>query len=148
VEALETGRDYHAIPSLIFHEGNAVQVNDATKTSPELPLELSDRPTQIASPYLRTGGMLNLQTQRGCAHRCCYCTYPLIEGTRHRSRSPELVVADFEQVQTLGARYAAEAQSENTVGLLPPASGVDPQDGAAYGAGGAGAYRVRLGQLL
>lgn len=106
VEALETGRDYHAIPSLVFHEGNAVQVNDATKTSPELPLELSDRPPHITSPYLQTGGMLNLQTQRGCAHRCCYCTYPLIEGTRHRSRSPELVVADFEQVQTLGARYA------------------------------------------
>src|SRR5262249_29409004 len=31
--------------------------------------------------------------------------YPLIEGNHHRGRSPELVVAEFEQLQSLGAKY-------------------------------------------
>jgi radical SAM superfamily enzyme YgiQ (UPF0313 family) len=49
--------------------------------------------------------MLNLQTQRGCRFRCCYCTYPLIEGQRHRRRPPEVVAAEFERLQQQGARY-------------------------------------------
>jgi radical SAM superfamily enzyme YgiQ (UPF0313 family) len=49
--------------------------------------------------------MLNLQTQRGCRFRCCYCTYPLIEGKRHRRRPPELIAAELERLQRQGARY-------------------------------------------
>ena len=50
--------------------------------------------------------MLNIQTQRGCAFHCCYCTYPLLEGRAHRRRPAEAVAEEFEQLQTLGARYA------------------------------------------
>ena len=46
-----------------------------------------------------------MQTQRGCGLRCCYCTYPVIEGRRHRRRPPELVAEEFEQLQRLGAKY-------------------------------------------
>jgi radical SAM superfamily enzyme YgiQ (UPF0313 family) len=49
--------------------------------------------------------MLNLQTQRGCSFRCCYCTYPLLEGRRRRRRPPELVADDFAQLRRLQARY-------------------------------------------
>jgi len=64
-----------------------------------------DLPATITANYLNSGGGLNLQTQRGCAHRCCYCTYPLIEGRTSRRRAPEAVAADFEQLQRAGARY-------------------------------------------
>mgnify|MGYP001149887508 CR=1 FL=1 len=34
--------------------------------------------------YLKRGGMLNLQTKRGCRFNCIYCTYPNIEGRIQR----------------------------------------------------------------
>jgi len=50
--------------------------------------------------------MLNVQTQRGCAYTCCYCTYPLIEGRGHRRRPPEVVAEEMVQLELRGARYA------------------------------------------
>ena len=38
----------------------------------------SQRP--YSAYYIKNGGMLNLQTKRGCNFRCIYCTYPHIEG--------------------------------------------------------------------
>lgn len=46
--------------------------------------------------YIRRGGMGNVQTKRGCVFKCGYCTYPLLEGTRFRSRTPEDVVDELE----------------------------------------------------
>ncbi len=44
----------------------------------------------------RTAGV---QTARGCPHRCIYCTYPRLEGTRLRRRSPEAVVDEMERLR-------------------------------------------------
>jgi radical SAM superfamily enzyme YgiQ (UPF0313 family) len=49
--------------------------------------------------------MLNVQTQRGCAFRCCYCTYPVIEGRQNRRHDPEFVADEFERISRSGARY-------------------------------------------
>src|SRR6185369_8856867 len=43
--------------------------------------------------------------QRGCAFRCCYCTYPVIEGRQHRRYPPEEIANEFERVARAGARY-------------------------------------------
>ncbi len=51
-----------------------------------------DRKT--ADFYLGWGGMLNVQTKRGCPFRCGYCSYPTLEGTRYRFRDPEEVAED------------------------------------------------------
>jgi radical SAM superfamily enzyme YgiQ (UPF0313 family) len=55
--------------------------------------------------YLRKGGMLNLQTKRGCGYKCIYCTYPHIEGRRQRLVHPEEVADTALQLQAAGARY-------------------------------------------
>lgn len=55
--------------------------------------------------YLRRGGMLNLQTKRGCGYRCIYCTYPYIEGRTQRFVSPPTVAETAIQLQAAGARY-------------------------------------------
>ena len=94
------------IPGLAFRHGNRVLLNGPTKRRDTEQLGRASIPKELAAAYLNTGGILNVQTQRGCAHRCCYCTYPVIEGTRHRRRSPEAVVAEFEQLEALGASYA------------------------------------------
>lgn len=51
------------------------------------------------SRYIRRGGTGNIQTKRGCVFKCNYCTYPLLEGNRFRSRSAEDVVDEIEALQ-------------------------------------------------
>jgi len=56
--------------------------------------------------YYKQGGMLNVQTKRGCPFRCIYCTYPNVEGSRSRFRPPREVVDEIEAVVSLtGARH-------------------------------------------
>lgn len=55
--------------------------------------------------YLQQGGMLNLQTKRGCPFRCIYCTYPHIEGKTFRFVPPEEVAGTARMLQDAGARY-------------------------------------------
>lgn len=55
--------------------------------------------------YLNKGGMLNLQTKRGCNFRCIYCTYPYIEGKKLRLIPPKEVAKMALSLQEAGARY-------------------------------------------
>ncbi len=55
--------------------------------------------------YLDHGGMLNLQTKRGCSFRCIYCPYPHIEGKKHRLVAPDQVARTALALQKNGARY-------------------------------------------
>jgi radical SAM superfamily enzyme YgiQ (UPF0313 family) len=55
--------------------------------------------------YLARGGILGLQTQRGCALRCLYCTYPTIEGGEVRAFDPAAVAAEGRMLEELGARF-------------------------------------------
>ena len=45
--------------------------------------------------YLEEGGMLNLQTKRGCPFSCIYCTYPLLEGKKVRVREVDEVIREI-----------------------------------------------------
>jgi radical SAM superfamily enzyme YgiQ (UPF0313 family) len=38
---------------------------------------------------------IGTQTARGCANRCIYCSYPILEGRRRRTRPPQRVVEEF-----------------------------------------------------
>ena len=55
--------------------------------------------------YLKHGGMLNLQTKRGCSLNCIYCTYPHIEGFIQRLIDPAEVADTALELQAAGAKY-------------------------------------------
>ncbi len=55
--------------------------------------------------YLKNGGMLNLQTKRGCSLNCIYCTYPHIEGAAQRLIDPAEVADTARWLQAAGAKY-------------------------------------------
>ncbi len=55
--------------------------------------------------YIKKGGMLNLQSKRGCSFSCIYCPYPHIEGHRHRRVAPHEVAEMALCLQQAGARY-------------------------------------------
>ncbi|HTL57769.1 MAG TPA: lipid biosynthesis B12-binding/radical SAM protein [Candidatus Limnocylindrales bacterium] len=105
ISALESGGDFSPIPGLVFRRQGNITINLPSPALPEHGLTLEDSPDPVLAHYLNTSGMLNVQTQRGCSFRCCYCTYPVIEGRHHRRRPPESVASEFEQLQRRGARY-------------------------------------------
>lgn len=51
---------------------------------------------QLVQFYLHSGNIASIQTKRGCAYKCVYCTYPLLEGTELRRRDAREVVDDIE----------------------------------------------------
>jgi radical SAM superfamily enzyme YgiQ (UPF0313 family) len=94
------------VPGLVYRKNGEMLLSPAGPERPVPRLMDADRPSGIVSYYLQNGGMLNVQTQRGCAFHCCYCTYPIIEGRAHRRNPPETVAEEFAQLQRLGAKYA------------------------------------------
>jgi len=51
---------------------------------------------QLVEYYMHSGNIASIQTKRGCAYKCVYCTYPLLEGTELRRREAREVVDDIE----------------------------------------------------
>ncbi len=49
--------------------------------------------------YYERGGALNIQTKRGCYFECVFCSYPLIEGSTVRMRTPAAVVEEIAEVR-------------------------------------------------
>ena len=54
---------------------------------------------EILDFYQARSGIANLQSKRGCPHRCSYCTYPELEGRTFRRRPAIAVVDDIEHLQ-------------------------------------------------
>jgi radical SAM superfamily enzyme YgiQ (UPF0313 family) len=49
--------------------------------------------------YQRHGATIPIQTKRGCVYKCVYCTYRNVEGWGYRTRLPELVADEIEELK-------------------------------------------------
>jgi radical SAM superfamily enzyme YgiQ (UPF0313 family) len=103
--ALETGGDLTQVPGLVYRQNGKITANAPAARASDTALTDADWPEAITAHYLKADGVLNVQTQRGCGFRCCYCTYPVIEGRQHRNRPAEIVADEFAQLQRRGAKY-------------------------------------------
>ena len=85
-----------------------VLVGDRPASQPEpwtgSPVRRLTSPATVGH-YLRWGGMLNVQTKRGCPFRCTYCTYPAIEGRTLRLFAPEDVADEWQLLAQAGAKF-------------------------------------------
>ncbi len=97
LHALEHGGSPETIPGVgMLKDGRFVltppRPADFTSFRPDLGRRLDMR------PYIKMGSSYNIQTKRGCTHRCIYCTYnQVLEGTRLRLRAPAEVVDEIEE---------------------------------------------------
>ncbi|MGA8890646.1 MAG: radical SAM protein [Anaeromyxobacteraceae bacterium] len=105
-EALASGRSPAGLPGVVTAGDSLPQPARARGPSCPAPADLNP-----SLPwYLSHGGMLNLQTQRGCPFKCIYCTYPGLEGSLTRPvREGVGVVA--RRLQDAGARFISVADS-------------------------------------
>jgi radical SAM superfamily enzyme YgiQ (UPF0313 family) len=105
LDALRAGRPPGDLPGLVFRDAGG-----GVREVPRIACGTFDktRPahlSEILASYVARGALPGIQTQRGCPLQCCYCTYPLIEGTRSRFRSGEEVAAELSHLAGLGVRY-------------------------------------------
>ena len=103
VDALAQGNEtaLKKIPGLLTREQGAVKP-EAWQGSTGRQLQSN---SDQFSFYLQKGGMLNLQSKRGCSFNCIYCPYPHIEGRKHRLFDPDEVAGTALTLQDAGARY-------------------------------------------
>ena len=101
LNAIENRKDAGTIPGVVTPETH--------KSVPEpwegkITRRINPNPANLKY-YLQNGGMLNLQTKRGCHFKCVYCTYPHIEGHHLRLIDPEETAAAALKLQASGAKY-------------------------------------------
>jgi radical SAM superfamily enzyme YgiQ (UPF0313 family) len=101
LQALEKKIDVRNLPGVVVKE------TDTIVYSPyEFEIKRSFNPDSSHTKfYLSKGGMLNLQTKRGCPFRCVYCTYPHIVGSRMRLFPPREIAQKARELQDAGAKY-------------------------------------------
>ena len=100
VDALSSGRPIEALPGLVRDRNGTVAFTppgeDADLDS--LPRPSLHRWVDLAR-YQRHGATIPIQTKRGCVYKCVYCTYRNVEGWGYRTRDPELVADEIEELK-------------------------------------------------
>jgi radical SAM superfamily enzyme YgiQ (UPF0313 family) len=104
IAALVDDASITKVPGLVYRQNGRILHNPREPISPGS-IAPTDRAPELVAHYLRRSSMLNIQTQRGCHLKCCYCTYPLIDGRRCRRRSPDAVAAEMETMRRQGAKH-------------------------------------------
>ncbi|MCK5097609.1 MAG: cobalamin-dependent protein, partial [Desulfobacteraceae bacterium] len=73
---------------------NKILKAESQLNSTQIPRAYYDK--EIMNYYLQNGSIANIQTKRGCIHKCTYCSYPYLEGNHFRSRDIKEVIDDIE----------------------------------------------------
>lgn len=103
IETLEAGGDPSVLEGVACYRGGEFVCNRHSRYLPSLEISTDGILTDY---YWREGGMLNIQTKRGCPYECIYCSYPLIDGRRVRTLDPDAVVEQIARLKReTGADY-------------------------------------------
>ncbi|HEY0944600.1 MAG TPA: lipid biosynthesis B12-binding/radical SAM protein [Opitutaceae bacterium] len=105
VAALQSGAPPKDIPGLYYRDTDGAAGSLPTHPGDAVFTAEPHHEAALLQAYIKQGSLPGIQTQRGCPLRCCYCTYPLIEGRRSRYRTGEQVVEEMRRMLALGVRY-------------------------------------------
>ena len=93
------GNDVKGIPGIVRANGENVVF---TPPGEDADLDSLPRPNLHRwidlARYQRHGATIPIQTKRGCVYKCIYCTYRNVEGWGYRTRDPELVADEIEEL--------------------------------------------------
>ena len=112
---LDEGRDLEGMPGLYLRggrQGHAMEFADALDR-----FSLPAPGTLLPSASRNPDPWIPVQTRRGCAFKCSYCSTSCIEGTRTRKRSPERVAAWLKEWERAG--FASFFFVDNTFNIPP-----------------------------
>ena len=63
--------------------------------------QISAYEPELLRRYAGRGGLIGVQSKRGCPLNCLYCSYPLLEGRRIRPRPVAEVLEDIERIASI-----------------------------------------------
>lgn len=95
LRALDRSEDPRGIPGLVIAGDREIRVRPRTPEAGPLRIPFSEVDRHIDFSAYRRLGSYPIQARRGCTHRCIYCTYPALEGHRHRLRDPEEIAREI-----------------------------------------------------
>lgn len=108
---LSDGNEPYRSPGLIYRRVGKFKKNPANfKDILDLPLPRRDAVDNLR--YLREGGMVGIETKRGCNQKCIFCVDPLAKGKECRLRPPKTVVDEIETLLVKGVDYFHICDSE------------------------------------
>ena len=96
ITCLDSNSDYRNIEGLLYRDEGKLIMNPRRTFASKLTVHYDD---DLIDYYWKHSGMLNIQTKRGCYHKCIYCSYPLIEGRNVRILNIDEIVDNIEYLQ-------------------------------------------------
>jgi radical SAM superfamily enzyme YgiQ (UPF0313 family) len=100
VDALCSGAPIEALPGLVRERDGRVVF---TPPGEDADLDSLPQPSLYRwidlARYQRHGATVPIQTKRGCVYKCIYCTYRNVEGWGYRTRDPQLVADEIEELK-------------------------------------------------
>src|SRR3954462_502647 len=100
ISAIASGKAVEGLPGVVREKHGRV-----TFTPPGEDADLDSLPSPSLhrwidlARYQRNGATIPIQTKRGCVYKCIYCTYRNVEGWGYRTRDPELVADEIEELK-------------------------------------------------
>lgn len=94
--SIENDEDLSFVPGLVYRKNGLLTINVRKCFIKAPDLTFKD---DLIDFYWQKSGMINVQTKRGCPHKCIYCTYPLIEGTNVRTLDIEKVIETLDDLR-------------------------------------------------
>lgn len=106
IEALRRGASVEAVEGLHYRTA-AGEIRTTGRTNSRMCFDTKPwHEPGLLKRYVAEGALPGVQTQRGCPLKCCYCTYPQIEGRLGRYRTGSQVVDDMRALAEHGVKYA------------------------------------------
>ncbi|HVW21926.1 MAG TPA: radical SAM protein [Opitutaceae bacterium] len=105
IEALETGGPLEGVSGLLYRRADGTIQMNACSARDTAFCTVPWHDEAILRAYSAKGSLPGVQTQRGCPLRCCYCTYPSIEGKRSRYRTGEEIVEEMRRLLAMGTNF-------------------------------------------
>lgn len=97
IDALTNGGSFYDVPGLIRRIDGKTLLQNKLETIWSIDkIVIPERDLIETAGYHKWGGMVGIQTKRGCPLKCVYCTYPIVEGKVIRLRDPVAVVDEIE----------------------------------------------------
>jgi radical SAM superfamily enzyme YgiQ (UPF0313 family) len=98
VARVESRQSLEGLQGLIIRHNKKIIQNDEPYRIKDLDTLPFPEPLHFLNldKYRKFGSPVHIQTKRGCALRCSYCTYNKIEGKKYRLRTPRLIADEIE----------------------------------------------------
>jgi anaerobic magnesium-protoporphyrin IX monomethyl ester cyclase len=96
LERLDNVKDTSDISAVVIRNKKK-HTTIPSKKDEKLKLPFSEIDSFISYDPYKNKGAYSVQTKRGCYHKCIYCTYPIIEGSKYKIRDAKLVADEIEQ---------------------------------------------------